>query len=51
MQGEKEFKTAVRLERAIKERMPRGTRETGEMRRFSDAVKRQVDDLAKKLDK
>lgn len=51
MLGEKEFRTAVRLDKAINERMPRRKKNTAETRRLHDDIKRTRDELARKLDK
>lgn len=45
----KDFRTDVRLDRAIRERMPRERKNTNEMRKFHDDVKRNIDETAKRL--
>jgi len=49
--GEKEFQRAMRMDKAIRERMPKDRRESPKMSAIHDTVKRTVDTLARQLDK
>jgi hypothetical protein len=48
---EKQFRTDLRMDKAIRERMERRRRETREMRQYHDSVKRRIDETAKRLGK
>lgn len=51
MDEEKQFRTDKRLDRAIREHMDPRKRNTREMQRLHDTIKRRLDEAAKRLDK